>query len=119
MKKIGFYLPEESLFRANIKAWRFVQFMGLTMRVGIIDTDDHVRHYPYRWRPHHPLEPLPESDQQMQEAQRMQAESASGEVATESGSFIHLNPIEVGFAHAEYAQATWGKKFAQWHWCRK
>lgn len=103
------YLPSESLYQAGLKPGDTIQFQGLTMRIGLIDTTvmggiTHIDGDPIT-----PLAPSPQTDEQRDEAQRMQAEAASGEVAMESSSFIHLGPTVVGFTHVDNVKRLGGE----------
>lgn len=85
------FLPSSSRFQANVEPGDRVTFLGIPMRVGILDSTvlggiTHMDGDPIT-----PLAPSPQTDEQQAEAQRMQAEAASGEVSMESGSFIHLS----------------------------
>ncbi|TVR15978.1 MAG: ABC transporter permease [Planctomycetota bacterium] len=103
------FLPSSSRFQANVEPGDRVTFLGIPMRVGILDSTvlggiTHMDGDPIT-----PLAPSPQTDEQQAEAQRMQAEAASGEVSMESGSFIHLSSNVVAVTNNRTVAALSGR----------
>ncbi|TVR46384.1 MAG: ABC transporter permease [Planctomycetota bacterium] len=102
------FLPPGILYEAGVTPGNTVQFMGLSLRVGTIDTTVLGAITHMDGDPITPLAPSPQTDEQRNEAQRMQDEAATGEVAMESGSFIHLGPNVVGITYVDNVKKLGG-----------
>jgi hypothetical protein len=103
------FLPEDAIEQAGLTPGGSMLFQGLTLRVGILDTTamggvTHIDGDAFT-----PLAPETLTKEQKEEAQKLKAQAASGEVPAESGSYIHLSPTTVAVTHLDHVTILDGK----------